>query len=402
MQPQELKWLEENKSHFLSRFEIMKLDPQDQTHQLEILRGAAGQFGQAEIDPEVFETILDFTRRFPALGTAPKAAITLLDESLAHLRLQPGQSRLTKQLVEKIVAEKTGIPLARLSRDEKTKLKNLGAELQKNIIGQEPALQTITNIIQRAALGLKNEDRPKGSFLLLGPSGVGKTETAKILAEQLYGSTQQFLRVDMSEFGESHAVARLLGAPAGYIGFDQGGQLTEHFKNKPYSLLLLDEIEKAHPKIFDIFLQILDDGRVTSGQGQTINFTQSTILATSNLAAAEIVEAFELGRDITAPEFLQTEILPILMRSFRTEFLNRFDAIVIYNPLSPAALLDIALLEIKKIEQRVQKHNIKFAITNEVLATNISRLYDPRLGARPVKRFIEQTCETLITQTLLE
>ena len=204
-----------------------------------------------------------------------------------------------------MASEKLGIPLKQLNGKEKQVLKNLHATLSEKVVGQNASFCPISSMSSKARLGLKNPQRPLGSFLLLGPSGVGKAETAKVLAEELYGSQKNFLRVDMSEFSQEHSVARLLGSPAGYIGYSEGGQLTNHFKNKPYSLLLLDEIEKAHAKTFDIFLQILDDGRLTSAQGETVDFTQSVIFATSNSGVNAILTAYNKGDDITSDEFIK-------------------------------------------------------------------------------------------------
>lgn len=403
-QPEELKWLRDNKSH-LSHFEVLKLETQKTEELREILNQAAKKTGgRVGIDADALDLMLRLCERFPSLGQLPKSALQLLDESLAEIKSLPGalSHRLTRAVVEKIASEKTGVPTGRLAEDDKTMLKNLPDILQSKIIGQKSALLKMASVIQRARLGLRGQTRPLGSFLLLGPSGVGKTETAKILAETLYGSASSFLRIDMSEFGESHSAARLLGSPAGYVGFEAGGQLTNHFKNHPYSLLLLDEIEKAHPKIFDIFLQILDDGRVTSGGGETADLTQSIIMATSNLAVQKILDAFAENPEAGDEDFLKNSVMPELLKHFRPEFLNRFDSILIYKPLSLEDLTDIALLEVGKIEARTKAHNIKFAVTREALRDKIIALADPRFGARPVKRFVEEACENLITRALLK
>jgi ATP-dependent Clp protease ATP-binding subunit ClpA len=402
MQPDELLWLTENKSHFLSHFEILKLEPLSDEVQLQILNIAKNKLGTVfKMEEGVLELIIRLCRRFPALGQLPKSSLQLLDESASEIQAGAHKNTLTKAAVEKIAAEKTGVPLSRLNADDKQTLKNLPHILNGKIIGQTPALAKMVSVIQRAKLGLRSQTKPLGSFLVLGPSGVGKTETAKILAQELYGSDKHFLRIDMSEFGQDHSSARLLGSPAGYVGFEAGGQLTNHFKNQPYSLLLLDEIEKAHSKIFDIFLQVLDDGRITSARGETVDFSQSIIMATSNLAVAEILEAYEQGEDIYDPDFTKRTIIPKLLQSFRMEFLNRFDAVIIYKPLTQDDLCDIAFLEISKIESRMKEHNIKFSVTREALMEKLAGLSDPRFGARPVKRFIEETCENLITEQLL-
>jgi ATP-dependent Clp protease ATP-binding subunit ClpB len=193
----------------------------------------------------------------------------------------------------------------------------------------------------------------------------------------------------------------LLGSPAGYVGFEEGGQLTNHFQNYPYSLLLLDEIEKAHTKVFDIFLQILDDGRITSARGQTVDLTQSIIMATSNLAVQEILDAYEQGSNLNSDDFVKTKVIPKLLEKFRMEFLNRFDSIIVYKPLSADELTDIAFLEIRKIENRMKEHNIKFDVSRQTLKEKLKGLADPRFGARPAKRFVEEACENLITEKLL-
>jgi ATP-dependent Clp protease ATP-binding subunit ClpC len=398
MEPKEYEGLVKDQPTLLNFFESIKLTPLTVDQSLVILKQASKALVKQSITvtDEALKSIASFTQKFPVLGSLPKAGLMLLDECAAET------ASVTKTTVAKIVSEKTGIPLTQLSVDEKEKLKNLHTTLQLGVIGQGKALLTISSVIQRAKLGLKNSKRPLGSFLVLGPSGVGKTETAKILSQELYGSEQSFLRVDMSEFGEPHTVQRLIGSPPGYVGSDAGGQLTNHLKNHPYSLILLDEIEKAHPKIFDIFLQVLDDGRLTSGTGDIMDATQSTIIATSNIGVQNIIEQFLLGTDIHSPFFVKDTLMPHLLQHFRMEFLNRFDAIIVYKPLTQENLTDIALLEIGKIQDRVKEHNIQFTISREILEQNIISLADPRFGARPVKRFIEEVCEGLIAKELLK
>jgi ATP-dependent Clp protease ATP-binding subunit ClpA len=418
MEPEELSWMEQNQKQFMRSFETITLKPQHSSELTEIVRQSLEKISVSKkIPDDIISETLKLIEKLPQLGNAPASAIKLLDEAAKALPASPFsthpllkyfpnskklQDSDIQKILHQIISEKTNIPIGKLGQDEREKLKTLLPTLQTRVIGQAPALETLVSVIQRAQLGLRSGSRPLGSFLLLGPSGVGKTETAKLLAEELYGGKQSFLRIDMSEFGQEHTVARLIGSPAGYVGFEEGGQITNHFKKHPYSLLLLDEIEKSHAKVFDIFLQLLDDGRLTSGQGETIDATQAVIIATSNLSVDSILAGYEKGTDIHSNEFLKEQIIPTLLRHFRMEFLNRFDAILVYNPLSVSDLTDIALLEIKKIEERVKEHHITFNITREVLSEKIKGLADPRFGARPVKRFIEDTCETLITKALLK
>jgi ATP-dependent Clp protease ATP-binding subunit ClpA len=430
MTPEQHQWLEKNAAQFFTQIEILHLSEQPDSELLEILDSALQKIVSPTkniIAPGGLELVVSFIRRFPKLGQLPKAGIQLLDECwaeakttlgtasmkgsshthpvLRHLEIQKARtktSNITPEIITRIVSEKVDVPLQSLTRNERESLKMMPDLLQRHIVGQGESISIITGAIQRAKLGLRSTARPLASFLLLGPSGVGKTETAKLLSSHLYGRPESFLRIDMSEFGEAHTVQRLIGAPPGYMGFDSGGQLTNHIKQSPYSLVLLDEIEKAHAKIFDVFLQLLDDGRLTSGQGETVDATQSIIMATSNLGVEEIITAHTAGSDVHDPLFIKNTLIPILAKNFRMEFLNRFDALLVYNPLSVSNLTDIALLEIKKIEQRTAEHHISFRIDRATLEKKVAQLADPRFGARPIKRFIEEMCEGLITEQLLK
>ncbi len=403
LESKEFKWLETQQPNFLNFFEQVSLSTQPKKELLEILKHVFAKFAgesKVTVQENVFEIILELSQRFPVLGTMPASGISVLDESLALIQTKKN-AIIEQDDIYKIVSDKIGIPLNQLQISDKEMLQNLETELNTKIIGQKHSLLQITSTIKRARLGLKNPNRPLGSFLCLGPSGVGKTETAKLVAEKVFGKKESFVRIDMSEFAEAHTVARLIGSPAGYVGFDAGGGLTNAVKDQPYSLVLLDEIEKAHPKVFDVFLQLLDDGRLTSGQGETVDFTQTIIMATSNLGVSEIIKGFLNQEDINQESFITEKLMPELNKAFRLEFLNRFDAILVFNPLSESDLLQVAMLEIKKIESRVAKHKVKFKIDPEILINKIKTLSDPRFGARPVKRFVETTCENLITQKLL-
>ncbi|MBI2356144.1 MAG: ATP-dependent Clp protease ATP-binding subunit [Candidatus Doudnabacteria bacterium] len=398
--PEELQWFSEHDVNFTKKFEILTLKEQPYGQQLEILKSTASTTPTFKLIPEqIFKLIIELSQRFPILGQLPRAGLKLWDESLqlaSNMREVLGEGH-----VYRVVADKTGIPLNTLQTSELDKLKNLELTLQQQIVGQNQALATFAHFIRRAKLQLRNPHRPLGSFLVLGPSGVGKTETAKVLAAEVFGRKENFYRLDMSEFSEAHTVSRLIGSPPGYVGHETPGALISAAKNEPHSLILMDEVEKAHPRIFDVFLQLLDDGRLTSAQGEAADFTQTIIIATSNLASREISNAYQKGISVDSQEFLDRTIMPILTAYFRTEFLNRFDAIVIFKPLSLADLTKIALLEIAKIEKRLSKHQIQFEIDHDVLKQKITEIYDPKFGARPIKRFMEELCESLVTKQLL-
>jgi ATP-dependent Clp protease ATP-binding subunit ClpC len=403
MQPNEFKWLELEHPALLHSFEVIQLKSQPVAEQVKILESALPRLNHTTtvVPTNTLKEVISSIERFPTLGQLPRAGISLLDECLAQAGLLRQQA-LTEEVIHAVVASKTGVPIQKLQQNDIELLKTIEADLNSRIINQGQAIRKITTTIQRAKLGMRNPNKPLGSFLILGPSGVGKTETAKLIAEKLFGRPESFTRFDMSEFGQEHTVQRLIGAPPGYLGHEAGGALTNALRANPHSLILLDEIEKAHPKVFDIFLQVLDDGRLTSGQNETVDAKHAVIMATSNLAVAEILEGFKAGRDIHHPEFLQNYVMPTLTAMFRLEFLNRFDNILIFNPLRLGDLVTIAQLEIKKIEARVAKHNFKFALDPEVLEKKIKTMCDPRFGARPVKRFIEETCETLTVKALLK
>ncbi|MDD5050683.1 MAG: AAA family ATPase [Candidatus Pacebacteria bacterium] len=402
LEPNEYAWLEREHPAFVKSFETIQVKNQTSLEYAQILERALPNLNGEHIlvSATVLKEIVGFVERFPKLGQLPRGAVSLLDESLGFA-VSLGKKELSDDIIASVVAGKTGIPKAQLKPDELHVLKNLESVLSERIINQKGAIKKIAATLQRAKLGIRNPNKPLGSFLMLGPSGVGKTETAKLIAENMFGRSETFIRFDMSEFGQDHTVQRLIGAPAGYIGYENGGALTNALREEPHSLILLDEIEKAHPKVFDIFLQVLDDGRLTSGQNETVDARHSIIMATSNIAVDEILKEFEKGTDLGSEAFLKETIIPALAKTFRLEFLNRFDSILIFNPLSLKGLVEVAQLEIKKIEARLSKHRVQFDIDPKLLEARIKTMVDPRFGARPVKRFIEETCESLLARSLL-
>ncbi len=402
MEPAEYNWLLREHSSLTRFFEVLTLKAQPAVEYAQMLARALPRLNAESrrvVHGQIFKSIVSYVERFPALGALPSAGVVILDECIAAAT-QAKQAEVTEALVRSVVAAKTGIPIAQLTRDEIATLGQLETELNSRIISQKQSIKKIATTMQRAKLGMRNPNRPLGSFLVLGPSGVGKTETAKLMAQLLFGRAESFIRFDMSEFGQEHTVQRLIGAPAGYIGYEAGGALTQALKQEPHSLILLDEIEKAHAKVFDIFLQVLDDGRLTSGQNETVDAKNTVIMATSNIGVSEILAAVERKEDIHSPQFLQSVLLPTLGTTFRMEFLNRFDSILVFNPLGLSDLVRIAQLEIRKVERRLAHHRVRFTIDDATLTARVAALADPRLGARPIRRFIEEACETLVMRSI--
>jgi len=403
MEPKEYNFIEREYPAFIKVFETVRLKKQNNSEQIQILESKLAQLNREPkiiVSSIVMQDIIGYVEKFPSLGQLPQAAISLMDEGIV-LAKSMNKKVLNDEIISNIISSKIGIPKMQLSGNEIEILKNLNHTLNSKIINQTKPVNKIIQTLQRAKLGVRNPSKPLGSFLILGPSGVGKTETAKLISEIMFGRQESFMRFDMSEFGQDHTVQRLIGAPAGYSGYEAGGALTNALQKEPHCLILLDEIEKAHPKIFDIFLQVLDDGRLTSGQNETVDACNSIIMATSNIGVSVILEAFNKGEDIMDTKFIQEKMIPELAKIFRLEFINRFDSILVFNPLTLPNLIDIARLEIKKVEKRLTKHNVSFDINAEELEEKIKPLLDERFGARPVKRFIEETCESLLVNTLL-
>ncbi len=308
------------------------------------------------------------------------------------------QDEVTKNEIDVIVSRWTGIPVKRLEEGEREKLLRLGEELHKRVVGQDEAVRKVSDAILRARAGISDPNRPIGSFLFLGPTGVGKTELAKSLAENLFDDERNLVRIDMSEYMEKFSVSRLVGAPPGYVGYEEGGTLTEAVRRKPYSIVLFDEIEKAHPDVFNILLQILDDGRVTDSQGRTVDFKNTIIILTSNLGSDLIMEGIE-GEEITPAA--QKAVSELLKRSFRPEFLNRLDEIVTFKPLSQSEIDKIVDILIGRLQNRLKGENLLLEVTDRAKAYISDGGYDPVYGARPLKRFIQSKIETPVARRIV-
>ncbi len=325
-------------------------------------------------------------------GTIPK-----LESELQELNNKNKNDILSDTVddesIASIISKWTNIPISKLVGSEKDKLLHLEDNMKKRVKGQDEALHLVSDAIKRARAGIKDPNRPIGSFIFLGPTGVGKTEVARTLAYELFDDEKHMIRIDMSEYMESHSVARLIGSPPGYVGYDDGGQLTEAVRRNPYSIVLFDEIEKAHRDIFNVLLQILDDGRITDGQGRTVDFKNTIIIMTSNLGSEYILENTNNYQDLVMNE---------LKHTFKPEFINRLDEIIIFKSLSKDIVYDILDKIIKEIEFRLRDKNLKISLTNEAKDYIINMSYDEKYGARPIKRFVSRNIETMIANSIID
>jgi ATP-dependent Clp protease ATP-binding subunit ClpB len=330
-----------------------------------------------------------------------------LQKQLANLEENGGtqeatllRDKVTEEEIARIVGRWTGIPVTRLMEGEREKLLHLDKTLHQRVIGQDEAVRKVAAAIMRSRAGIQDPDRPIGSFLFLGPTGVGKTELAKAVAQALFDDERSMVRIDMSEYMEKHTVSRLVGAPPGYVGYEEGGQLTEAVRRKPYSVVLFDEIEKAHPDVFNILLQVLDDGRITDSQGRTVDFKNTIIILTSNLGSAAILDGIDEQGQIS--EQAKNQVEQMLKSAFRPEFLNRLDEIVFYKPLTKDEIIQIVELMLVDLKKRLAEKELGLAVTDAAKSLIVQEGYDPIYGARPLKRYIQQKLETLLARYILE
>ena len=323
-------------------------------------------------------------------------------EELAQSKDAQGlvHDKVTEEEIAKIISRWTGIPVTKLNESERSKVLHLDDEIHKRLIGQEEAVTKVTEAILRSKAGIKDPTKPIGSFLFLGPTGVGKTELAKSLAQNLFDDENAMVRIDMSEYMEKYSVSRLIGAAPGYVGYEEGGQLTEAVRRKPYAVVLFDEIEKAHPDVFNILLQVLDDGRITDSQGRTVDFKNTIIILTSNIGAQTLLDGISENGDI--PEDVRKEVMEALHGHFRPEFLNRLDEIILFKPLVQKDMERIADLILKDINKRLQERRLHIHLQKEALDFILENAYEPGFGARPLKRYMQKHVETLVAKEILE
>ncbi len=360
------------------------------------------QIEQARLELEAAQRAQDFARmseiqygRIPALEKQLAAA---QEAEKKEFRLV--QDKVTAEEIAEVVSRWTGIPVSKMLEGEREKLLRMESELGQRVVGQEEAIRVVSDAVRRSRAGLSDPNRPIGSFLFLGPTGVGKTELCKSLAGFLFDSTDAMVRIDMSEFMEKHSVARLIGAPPGYVGYEEGGYLTEAVRRRPYSLILLDEVEKAHPDVFNILLQVLDDGRLTDGQGRTVDFRNTVIVMTSNLGSHQIQE---LSGDDSPEAYMQMKaaVMGVVQAHFRPEFINRLDDIVVFHPLDKAQIKSIARIQLRGLEKRLAERGLKLELSDAALELLANVGFDPVYGARPLKRAIQAQVENPLAQKIL-
>ena len=373
-------------------------------------KNAIGKVQRLRQDLEDANAELEKAQREYDLSKAAELQYGRIPELQKQLEIEEGianqgkelsllRDKVTEEEVAKIVERWTGIPVSRLMEGEREKLLHLEDILHERVVGQDEAVRLVSESILRSRAGIADESRPIGSFLFLGPTGVGKTELAKTLAATLFDSEKNLVRIDMSEYMEKYSVSRLIGAPPGYVGYEEGGQLTEAVRRQPYSVILFDEVEKAHPDVFNVLLQVLDDGRITDGQGRTVDFKNTVIILTSNLGSQYLLDGIGPDGDIT-PE-ARGEVEQLLKRSFRPEFLNRLDEIVFYKPLTKENVSHIVELMVGSLNQRLAAKELKCVLTPAAKDFVMEEAYDPLYGARPLRRYLQHTVETLISKEII-
>ena len=398
-----LEKLQEELANLKDQFNEMKSRWEAEKSSVEDVKRLKGEIERMHADIETAQLNYEYEKAarlkysdLPALekqlAEAEERAEQRNQNSMVH-------DTVTEEEISGIVARWTGIPVARLMEGEREKILHLDEHLHKRLIGQDEAVQRVTEAILRSRAGIADPNRPIGSFLFLGPTGVGKTELAKALAECLFDDERNIVRIDMTEYMEKFSVSRLIGAPPGYVGYDEGGQLTEAVRRKPYSVVLFDEIEKAHPDVFNILLQILDDGRITDSQGRTVDFKNTIIILTSNLGSSYLLEGIEEDGSIR-PE-AQEAVMAELRRSFRPEFLNRLDEIILFRPLTRENLNSIIDLMVESLRKRLKDRDLDLELTDAAKELIIERGYDPLYGARPLRRVLQSSVETLVARTIL-
>ncbi|MGN1097311.1 MAG: ATP-dependent Clp protease ATP-binding subunit, partial [Clostridia bacterium] len=386
-----------------SRARLGSLTMPEELKELESRVSAASAEKDVAINNQEFE-------RAAALRDAERALRAELEDKRDDWKHNNGSKDLSigRAEIEDIISQWTGIPVKKLAEEESERLRNLESVLHKRVVGQDEAVVAVSKAVRRGRVGLKDPKRPIGSFIFLGPTGVGKTELSKALAEALFGDENAMIRIDMSEYMEKHSVSKLIGSPPGYVGFEEGGQLTEQIRRKPYSVVLFDEIEKAHPDVFNMMLQILDDGHLTDSQGRTVDFKNTVIIMTSNIGSKNIVEPKNLGFKTDSDNAVQDNkdirknVMDELKRAFRPEFLNRVDDIIVFNRLTDEDIKKIASIMLESFNKRLAANGIECSFEDSALELLAKEGFDPVYGARPLRRAIQSKVEDLFAEEMLD
>ena len=396
--------LQKELSELRDQFNVQKAQWENERNAVSNLQTLREKKDKIQSEMNIAEQTLDYEKaaklRYQDL---PQVERELQEaEELAQSKEAQGlvHDKVTEEEIAKIISRWTGIPVTKLNESERSKVLHLDDEIHKRLIGQEEAVTKVTEAILRSKAGIKDPTKPIGSFLFLGPTGVGKTELAKSLAQNLFDDENAMVRIDMSEYMEKYSVSRLIGAAPGYVGYEEGGQLTEAVRRKPYAVVLFDEIEKAHPDVFNILLQVLDDGRITDSQGRTVDFKNTIIILTSNIGAQTLLDGISENGDI--PENVRKEVMEALHDHFRPEFLNRLDEIILFKPLVQKDMERIADLILKDINKRLQERRLHIHLQKEALDFILENAYEPGFGARPLKRYMQKHVETLVAKEILE
>ena len=398
-----LENIKKEKAELKTKFDMMKAKWDNEKKSIEKVQKLREEIEQINADIEKAERNYELNKaaelkygKLPTLQKKLKEEEEILEKSKESGLLR---NKVTEDEITKIISKWTGIPVSKLMEGEREKVLNLGNILHKRVIGQDEAVQKVADAILRSRAGISDSRKPIGSFLFLGPTGVGKTELAKALAQALFDDEHNMIRIDMSEYMEKYSVSRLIGAPPGYVGYEEGGQLTEKVRRKPYSVVLFDEIEKAHPDVFNILLQVLDDGRITDSKGRTVDFKNTIIILTSNLGSECIINGIDKNGEISKEA--QDKVDALLKKSFRPEFLNRLDEIVLYKPLRKEQVSKILDLLIIDLNKRLEDKHIELSVTDKAKEYLVTNGYDEIYGARPLKRFVQKKLETLIAKEIL-